>query len=141
MGDKHIGVAHQVTLPLLVFIRVVPSRHRFRATGVWIQAIAHPHSFFSEVADQTNNAEDRTHTSEGYLNRIHRRVSHSIAGHCYCSGFSGRSEPVNRQRVSNCAYLTGSAVTNAGGLGVIGGLGYTPKFLKEQIQVLKDEQR
>ena len=32
-----------------------------------------------------------------------------------------------------------AAVTNAGGLGVIGGLGYTPKFLKEQIQVLKDD--
>ena len=31
-----------------------------------------------------------------------------------------------------------AAVTNAGGLGVIGGLGYTPKFLKEQIQVLKN---
>lgn len=30
-----------------------------------------------------------------------------------------------------------AAVTNAGGLGVIGGLGYTPKFLKEQINVLK----
>jgi NAD(P)H-dependent flavin oxidoreductase YrpB (nitropropane dioxygenase family) len=28
-------------------------------------------------------------------------------------------------------------VTNAGGLGVIGGVGYTPKFLKEQIADLK----
>ena len=32
-----------------------------------------------------------------------------------------------------------AAVTNAGGLGVIGGLGYTPKFLKEVIQELKDD--
>ena len=31
-----------------------------------------------------------------------------------------------------------AAVTNAGGLGVIGGVGYTPKFLKEQIDALKD---
>lgn len=30
-----------------------------------------------------------------------------------------------------------AAVTNAGGLGVIGGVGYTPKFLKEQIADLK----
>jgi len=30
-----------------------------------------------------------------------------------------------------------AAVTNAGGLGVIGGVGYTPAFLKEQIQELK----
>jgi NAD(P)H-dependent flavin oxidoreductase YrpB (nitropropane dioxygenase family) len=31
-----------------------------------------------------------------------------------------------------------AAVTNAGGLGVIGGVGYTPKFLREQIAVLKE---
>lgn len=31
-----------------------------------------------------------------------------------------------------------AAVSNAGGLGVIGGLGYTPKFLKEQITYLKE---
>ena len=31
-----------------------------------------------------------------------------------------------------------AAVTNAGGLGVIGGVGYTPEFLKEQIKMLKD---
>merc|ERR1712093_302375 len=31
-----------------------------------------------------------------------------------------------------------AAVTNAGGLGVIGGVGYTPKFLKMQIKNLKD---
>ncbi len=30
-----------------------------------------------------------------------------------------------------------AAVTNAGGLGVIGGLGYTPKFLRQQIATLK----
>jgi NAD(P)H-dependent flavin oxidoreductase YrpB (nitropropane dioxygenase family) len=30
-----------------------------------------------------------------------------------------------------------AAVTNAGGLGVIGGVGYTPKFLKEQIEEIK----
>jgi NAD(P)H-dependent flavin oxidoreductase YrpB (nitropropane dioxygenase family) len=30
-----------------------------------------------------------------------------------------------------------AAVTNAGGLGVIGGVGYTPKFLKLQIANLK----
>jgi NAD(P)H-dependent flavin oxidoreductase YrpB (nitropropane dioxygenase family) len=30
-----------------------------------------------------------------------------------------------------------AAVTNAGGLGVIGGLGYTPKFLKQQIDEIK----
>lgn len=30
-----------------------------------------------------------------------------------------------------------AAVTNAGGLGVIGGVGYTPKFLKEQIAEIK----
>jgi NAD(P)H-dependent flavin oxidoreductase YrpB (nitropropane dioxygenase family) len=30
-----------------------------------------------------------------------------------------------------------AAVTNAGGLGVIGGVGYTPKFLKIQIAMLK----
>lgn len=32
-----------------------------------------------------------------------------------------------------------AAVTNAGGLGVIGGVGYTPKFLKEQIKELKKD--
>eukprot|EP00294_Goniomonas_avonlea_P013486 CAMPEP_0114560792 /NCGR_PEP_ID=MMETSP0114-20121206/11649_1 /TAXON_ID=31324 /ORGANISM="Goniomonas sp, Strain m" /LENGTH=359 /DNA_ID=CAMNT_0001746363 /DNA_START=18 /DNA_END=1097 /DNA_ORIENTATION=- len=32
-----------------------------------------------------------------------------------------------------------AAVTNAGGLGVIGGVGYTPKFLREQIQLLKKD--
>lgn len=31
-----------------------------------------------------------------------------------------------------------AAVTNAGGLGVIGGVGYTPDFLKRQIQEIKD---
>ncbi|KAJ7240032.1 hypothetical protein C8J57DRAFT_1727205 [Mycena rebaudengoi] len=31
-----------------------------------------------------------------------------------------------------------AAVSNAGGLGVIGGLGYTPKFLREQIRAVKD---
>jgi len=30
-----------------------------------------------------------------------------------------------------------AAVTNAGGLGVIGGVGYTPKFLKQQVQFIK----
>jgi NAD(P)H-dependent flavin oxidoreductase YrpB (nitropropane dioxygenase family) len=30
-----------------------------------------------------------------------------------------------------------AAVTNAGGLGVIGGNGYTPKALREQIMLLK----
>ena len=30
-----------------------------------------------------------------------------------------------------------AAVTNAGGLGVIGGVGYTPEMLKEQISELK----
>ena len=30
-----------------------------------------------------------------------------------------------------------AAVTNAGGLGVIGGLGYSPEMLKEQISELK----
>lgn len=30
-----------------------------------------------------------------------------------------------------------AAVTNAGGLGVIGGVGYSPEMLKEQIQELK----
>lgn len=30
-----------------------------------------------------------------------------------------------------------AAVTNAGGLGVIGGVGYTPKYLKQQIAELK----
>tara|TARA_R110002050_G_scaffold7189_6_gene28284 strand:- start:261 stop:407 length:147 start_codon:yes stop_codon:yes gene_type:complete len=28
-----------------------------------------------------------------------------------------------------------AAVTNAGGLGVIGGVGYTPDFLRKQIEV------
>lgn len=28
-----------------------------------------------------------------------------------------------------------AAVTNAGGLGVIGGVGYTPKFLRQQASV------
>ena len=28
-----------------------------------------------------------------------------------------------------------AAVTNAGGLGVIGGIGYTPKVLKQQVRV------
>lgn len=32
-----------------------------------------------------------------------------------------------------------AAVTNAGGLGVIGGIGYTPAFLKKQIQFLKED--
>ena len=31
-----------------------------------------------------------------------------------------------------------AAVTNAGGLGVIGGVGYTPAYLKKQIKELKD---
>ncbi|KAJ7622941.1 2-nitropropane dioxygenase [Mycena polygramma] len=31
-----------------------------------------------------------------------------------------------------------AAVSNAGGLGVIGGLGYTPKILRQQIQAVKD---
>ena len=31
-----------------------------------------------------------------------------------------------------------AAVTNCGGLGVIGGVGYTPEFLREQIKMLKD---
>lgn len=31
-----------------------------------------------------------------------------------------------------------AAVTNAGGLGVIGGVGYTPEMLKEQIAELKE---
>ena len=30
-----------------------------------------------------------------------------------------------------------AAVTNAGGLGVIGGLGYTPKILRQQIRAIK----
>eukprot|EP00343_Euplotes_focardii_P008797 CAMPEP_0205825564 /NCGR_PEP_ID=MMETSP0206-20130828/25718_1 /ASSEMBLY_ACC=CAM_ASM_000279 /TAXON_ID=36767 /ORGANISM="Euplotes focardii, Strain TN1" /LENGTH=68 /DNA_ID=CAMNT_0053124721 /DNA_START=25 /DNA_END=228 /DNA_ORIENTATION=+ len=30
-----------------------------------------------------------------------------------------------------------AAVTNAGGLGVIGGVGYTPKMLRKNIQKLK----
>lgn len=30
-----------------------------------------------------------------------------------------------------------AAVTNAGGLGVIGGLGYTPDMLRDQIAMLK----
>jgi NAD(P)H-dependent flavin oxidoreductase YrpB (nitropropane dioxygenase family) len=34
-----------------------------------------------------------------------------------------------------------AAVTNAGGLGVIGGVGYTPKFLRQQIQSLKKDLR
>jgi hypothetical protein len=34
-----------------------------------------------------------------------------------------------------------AAVTNAGGLGVIGGVGYTPKFLKLQIANLKASRR
>ena len=29
-----------------------------------------------------------------------------------------------------------AAVTNAGGLGVIGGVGYTPKFLRQQVRGL-----
>ncbi|KAH9479216.1 Putative monooxygenase [Psilocybe cubensis] len=32
-----------------------------------------------------------------------------------------------------------AAVTNAGGLGVIGGIGYTPKILRQQIQLLKKD--
>ncbi|TFK39706.1 2-nitropropane dioxygenase [Crucibulum laeve] len=32
-----------------------------------------------------------------------------------------------------------AAVTNAGGLGVIGGLGYTPKLLRQQIQAIKKD--
>lgn len=28
-----------------------------------------------------------------------------------------------------------AAVTNAGGLGVIGGIGYTPKILKQQVRM------
>jgi len=32
-----------------------------------------------------------------------------------------------------------AAVTNAGGLGVIGGIGYTPKILRQQIQLLKQD--
>ncbi|CAA7265151.1 unnamed protein product [Cyclocybe aegerita] len=32
-----------------------------------------------------------------------------------------------------------AAVTNAGGLGVIGGIGYTPKILRQQIQLIKKD--
>ncbi|KAF9269204.1 2-nitropropane dioxygenase [Marasmius fiardii PR-910] len=32
-----------------------------------------------------------------------------------------------------------AAVTNAGGLGVIGGFGYTPKVLRQQIEAIKDD--
>ncbi|KAF8315748.1 2-nitropropane dioxygenase [Cantharellus anzutake] len=32
-----------------------------------------------------------------------------------------------------------AAVTNAGGLGVIGGVGYTPKFLRQQIELIKKD--
>lgn len=32
-----------------------------------------------------------------------------------------------------------AAVTNAGGIGVMGGVGYTPKFLKQQIDDLKED--
>ena len=32
-----------------------------------------------------------------------------------------------------------AAVTNAGGLGIIGGVGYTPKFLLETISDLKED--
>ena len=32
-----------------------------------------------------------------------------------------------------------AAVSNAGGMGVIGGVGYTPEFLKEQIARLKEQ--
>ncbi|KAE9403493.1 2-nitropropane dioxygenase [Gymnopus androsaceus JB14] len=32
-----------------------------------------------------------------------------------------------------------AAVTNAGGLGVIGGFGYTPKILRQQIRAIKDD--
>lgn len=31
-----------------------------------------------------------------------------------------------------------AAVTNAGGMGVIGGIGYTPKVLRNQIKLIKD---
>lgn len=32
-----------------------------------------------------------------------------------------------------------AAVTNAGGLGVVGGVGYTPKMLRKIIKELKEE--
>ena len=32
-----------------------------------------------------------------------------------------------------------AAVSNAGGLGVVGGLGWTPKFMKEELRQLKEE--
>jgi len=32
-----------------------------------------------------------------------------------------------------------AAVTNAGGLGVIGGVGYTPKMMRKMIKELKEE--
>lgn len=32
-----------------------------------------------------------------------------------------------------------AAVSNAGGLGVIGGVGYTPEFLREQVARLKEQ--
>ena len=31
-----------------------------------------------------------------------------------------------------------AAVTNAGGMGVIGGVGYTPKILRQQVRVFPD---
>ncbi|KDR80835.1 hypothetical protein GALMADRAFT_241305 [Galerina marginata CBS 339.88] len=34
-----------------------------------------------------------------------------------------------------------AAVTNAGGLGVIGGIGYTPKILRQQIQLIKKDMK
>jgi NAD(P)H-dependent flavin oxidoreductase YrpB (nitropropane dioxygenase family) len=30
-----------------------------------------------------------------------------------------------------------AAVTNAGGLGVIGGIGYTPKVLRQQVRIMQ----
>ena len=32
-----------------------------------------------------------------------------------------------------------AAVSNAGGLGVVGGLGWTPKFMKEELRQLKEQ--
>ena len=37
----------------------------------------------------------------------------------------------------NCRPELAAAVTNAGGIGVLGGVGYTPKFLRRQIAELK----
>lgn len=51
---------------------------------------------------------------------------------------SGNLEIRSRNAQKTDSLYNPTAVTNAGGLGVLGGVGYTPRFLKQQIDEIKE---